>query len=88
MDAAVEKLKKNAGEIAEFLHGANPKNWPKDTLVSLLMAHGGHHIAQIDAVLAKDYNAEASTWEAMKKHIYTIADALAGGIVEQFPKKF
>jgi len=88
MDAAVEKLKKNAGEIAEFLHGANPKNWPKDTLVSLLMAHGGHHIAQIDAVLAKDYNAEASTWEAMKKHIYTIADALAGGIVKQFPEKF
>ncbi len=87
-DAAVEKLKKNATEIAEFLHGANPKNWPKDTLVSLLMAHGAQHIAQIDAVLAKDFGSEATTWEAMKKHIYTIADALAGGIVKQFPKKF
>ncbi len=87
-DAAVEKLKKNAEEIATFLNGANPKNWPKDTLVSLLMAHGGHHIAQIDQVKAKDYGAEATTWEAMKKHIYTIADALAGGIVKQFPKKF
>ena len=87
-DAAVEKLKKNAEEIAVFLNGANPKNWPKDTLVSLLLAHGGHHIAQIDAVVAKDYVAEASTWDAMKKHIYTIADALAGGIEKQFPKKF
>ena len=87
-DAAVEKLKKNATEIAEFLHGANPKNWPKDTLVSLLMAHGGHHIAQIDAVTAKNFGTEATTWEAMKKHIYAIADALAGGIVKQFPKKF
>lgn len=87
-DAAVEKLKKNATEIAEFLNGANPKNWPKDTLVSLLMAHGGHHIAQIDAVTAKNFSSEATTWEAMKKHIYTIADALAGGIVKQFPKKF
>ncbi len=86
--AAVEKLKKNAEEIAEFLHGANPKNWPKDTLASLLIAHGGHHIAQIDAVMAKDYGSEATTWEAMKKHIYTIADALAGGIEKQFPKKF
>jgi hypothetical protein len=87
-DAAVEKLKKNAEEIAVFLNGANPKNWPKDTLVSLLLAHGGHHIAQIDAVVAKDYVAEATTWDAMKKHIYTIADALAGGIEKQFPKKF
>jgi len=87
-DTAVEKLKKNAEEIAGFLSGANPKNWPKDTLVSLLLAHGGHHIAQIDAVMAKDYGAEATTWEAMKKHIYTIADALAGGIEKQFPKKF
>ncbi len=86
--SAMEALKKNATEIAEFLHGANPKNWPKDTLVSLLFAHGGHHVAQIDAVVAKDYGAEATTWEAMKKHIYTLADALAGGIEKQFPKKF
>lgn len=87
-DVAVDKLKKNAEEIAVFLNGANPRNWPKDTLVSLLLAHGGHHIAQIDAVVGKDYGTEATTWEAMKKHIYTIADALAGGIEKQFPKKF
>jgi len=87
-DAAVEKLKKNAEDIAVFLNGANPKYWPKDVLVSVLLAHGGHHIAQIDAVMAKDYGAEAATWEAMKKHIYTIADALAGGLEKQFPKKF
>lgn len=87
-DAAFGMLKKNAEEIAVFLNGANPKNWPKETLVSLLIAHGGHHIAQIDDVAAKDYTAEATVWDAMQKHIYTIADALAGGIEKQFPKKF
>ena len=87
-DAAVNKIKKNADELAAFLNSANPKNWPKDTLVSLLVAHGSHHIAQIDAVVAKDYGTEATVWENMKKHIYTIADALAGGIEKQFPKKF
>lgn len=87
-DAAVGKIKKNADELAAFLNSANPKNWPKDTLVSLLVAHGGHHMAQIDAVVAKDYGTEATVWENMKKHIYTIADALAGGIEKQFPKKF
>jgi len=87
-DAAADKLKKNADEIATFLHSANPKNWPKDTLLSLLIAHGAQHMAQIDAVVAKDYGAEAMIWGNMKKHIYTIADALAGGIEKQFPKKF
>ena len=31
---------------------------------------------------------EARTWEAMKTHIYTIADALVGGIAKQMPEKF
>jgi hypothetical protein len=52
------------------------------------MAHGGHHIMQIDQVIMKDYAAEAATWDTMRMHIYTIADALAGGIEKQFPKKF
>ncbi len=85
--AATDKLKKNAGDIATFLSSANP-NWPKETVLSLLMAHGGHHVAQIDAINAKNYASEAQTWDAMKKNVYVIADALADGIVKQFPKKF
>jgi hypothetical protein len=86
-NASVDKIKKNATEIATFLSSANP-NWPKETLVSLLFAHGGHHIAQIDAINKKDYSSEAQTWESMKNHMYMIADALGNGIVKQFPKKF
>ncbi len=86
-DAAVDKLKKNAEEIATFLSSANP-NWPKETLVSLLLAHGGHHIAQIDAFAEKNYASEAQTSDAMVKHINMVADALGKGIVKQFPKKF
>ena len=85
--AAVEKLKKNAEDIATFLSSANP-NWSKQTVLGLLMAHGGHHIAQIDQVKSKDYSAEARTWDNMRKHIYRLADALTDGIVKQFPKKF
>ena len=85
---AADKMKKNADEIAAFLNGANPKNWPKETLASALLAHVGHHMAQIDQISAKDYTGEADTWEAMKKHMYVIADVLADGIVKQFPKKF
>jgi hypothetical protein len=85
--ASIDKLNKNADEIATFLSSANP-NWPKGTLLAALAAHGGHHVMQIDAIHAKDFLAEAKVWDVMKKHIYVIADVLADGIVKQFPGKF
>lgn len=85
--SATKNLTANAMEIASFLSGANP-NLPKNTLVGLLSAHGGHHIAQIGQIQKKDYNAEAATWSAMKSHMYVIADALTSAIAKQFPDKF
>ncbi|MNO65257.1 hypothetical protein D3C76_560050 [compost metagenome] len=85
--AATNDLVSNAKEIASFLSGANPY-LPKDTLVNLLSAHGGHHVSQIDQLAAKDYAGEAKTWHAMREHILMIADALAGALVKQFPDKF
>ena len=86
-DAAVKNLTGNATEIAKFLSGANP-NLPFDTLNGLLLAHGGHHLQQNQQLKSKQYAQEAQTWEAMKKHMYVIADALAGAIAKQFPTKF
>lgn len=77
----------NAQEIAAFLSGANP-HLPKETLVSLLAGHGGHHITQINQLQKHDFSGEAETWGAMKQHMYMIADALVGGIAKQFPDKF
>jgi len=87
MDEARKQLKANAESIAAFLSFANP-NWPRDTLNALLLAHGAHHLQQIDAIGRKDFAAEAEIWGMMKHHMYMIADALAAGIVKQFPKKF
>jgi hypothetical protein len=86
-DAAYESLGRNASEIARFLSGANP-NLPFDTLNGLLLAHGGHHVQQIQQVHRKEYMDEARTWDAMTRHMYVIADALAGAIAKQFPKQF
>ena len=83
----MKTLTDNAGEIAVFLSGANP-NLPFDTLNGLLLAHGGHHIQQILQLHDKQYQREAQTWEAMKGHMYVIADALAGALAKQFPAKF
>lgn len=86
-DAAVKDLLKNAGEIADFLSGANP-NLPRDVLLGLLTAHGSHHVQQTEEFRRKDFDAEAKTWAAMTHHMYVIADALADGIAKQFPDKF
>lgn len=85
--AAVDKLGSNAAEIATLLSGANP-NLPKDAVLGLLQAHGGHHIAQIQQLQAADFAGEAKTWSDMTRHMYIIADALGGAIAKQFPEKF
>jgi hypothetical protein len=84
---ATQSLTSNAEEIAIFLSKANPY-LPKDALNGLLLAHGGHHIQQIQELKDRKYDAEAKTWENMKTHIYQIADATADALAKQFAKKF
>ncbi len=73
--------------VTVFLAGAN-SHWPVDTLRGLLTAHGAHHVQQIQQLRDKQYSAEDKTWASMTKHMYVIADALAGGLAAQFPEKF
>jgi hypothetical protein len=84
---ATTLLLNNATEIASFLSSANP-NLSKDAVEGLLQAHGGHHVAQIQQLQAKDYAAEAQTWTDMTQHIYVIADATADALAQQFVEKF
>ncbi|TDF81575.1 hypothetical protein [Pseudomonas sp. H9] len=84
---AVNELTGNAKALATFLATANPY-LPEATLNTMLAAHGGHHIAQIDELGKKDYKAEAATWKHMREHILGLADALTAALVKQFPDKF
>ncbi len=84
---ATESLTKNAEDIAAFLSKAN-RNLPKDDVYGLLLAHGGHHIQQIQELKNANYEAEARTWEEMKAHMYVIADALTQALAKQFANKF
>ncbi len=86
-DAAITKAMQNANEIAAFLSQANP-HLPKDTLIALLTAHGGHHVAQNQQLKKKQYAEEAKTWEHMRGHMFVIADALGDALAKQFPDKF
>lgn len=85
-DTAFQQLVDNANAIAQFLGSANP-HWPVDTVKGLLVAHGSHHVQQIQNFAARDFEQEAKTWTVMKDHMYVIADALTNGLAQQFPDK-
>ena len=85
--AAVNKLTKNATDIAAFLSSANP-NLPKGTVYALLVAHAQQHIKSIEATAKKQWDVEADMWDPMVKHIYTITDAVADAVAKQYPDKF
>ncbi|MGH8190474.1 MAG: hypothetical protein ACREP2_03405 [Rhodanobacteraceae bacterium] len=84
---AMQDLATNGSEIATFLSSANP-NLPDETVKGLWMMHVNDHKTQIDEMMANAPEAEqAKSWAEMQKHANTIADALAGGIAQQFPSK-
>ena len=85
--ASLKDLTQNAGDIADFLSGANPY-LPRETLFSLLSAHGAHHVSQIQQIHDGQYQQEAKTWHAMRQHMLVIADALTNALAKQFPETF
>ena len=76
----------NAADIATFLSGANP-NWPRATLLEML----NHHLALTtrEAVnrLQKNWTDDVSNFDNIFTQAMQMADALADGIVKQFPTK-
>lgn len=77
----------NADEIATFLAAANPA-WPVDTLKDMMRAHLDQTLAEATARLTGDWNADVAAYDEIHVHILHMADTLADGIVEQFPRRF
>ncbi len=86
-EAALARLASNADAIADFLSQVNPY-LQKDTVRSLIAAHGAHHVLQINQYKAKDYAQLKETWPMMRQHVYVIADTLMTALTKQFPDKF
>jgi hypothetical protein len=87
-EAADKKWYKNGDEIAEFLSGANPKYWPRKVLTEMMYTHLAHTKDAVVAKLNKDHTAAITAYDKGHDHILMMADALADGIVKQFPGKF
>jgi len=81
------KWHQNATQIADFLSKANP-NWPRATLVDMMNKHLSTTTDEVVARLTKNWDGDVKAFDAVYDHILHMSDALAEGIVKQFPDKF
>lgn len=78
----------NATDIAKFLSGANPKNWPEKTLQSALFTHLDQTLSEATHQLKGDYAASMKDYDGAMDHMLMVADILSKGIEAQHPSKF
>jgi hypothetical protein len=79
---------RNANQIADFLHAANPRRWPRAEMRTMMKTHLDETLAEAQHRLAGDYAADVRDYDAVHHHILAMADALSDGIVAQFPGRF
>jgi hypothetical protein len=84
---ADRKWHDNATAIADFLSKANP-NWPRATLVDMMNVHLSTTTNEVVARLQKNWDEDVRAYDAVYDHILKLSDALADGIIKQFPEKF
>jgi hypothetical protein len=78
----------NATDLAKFLNGANPKNWPEPTLQTALFAHLDQTLNEASNELKGNYSASIKDYDQAMTHMLMVADVLSNGIIAQFPAKF
>jgi hypothetical protein len=81
------KWQQNATAIAGLLSKANP-HWPQATLAEMMKTHLSTTTDEVTARLTKKWDEDVRAFDAVYHHILKMSDALAEGIVKQFPEKF
>lgn len=78
---------RNADEIAGFLSSANP-NLKTEAVKELLDMHLKMVADDVNASLAKDWDARIVSIDNGVTHIIVMADLISDAVVKQFPEKF
>jgi hypothetical protein len=88
MKTASDAWYANAREIADFLHKANKRNWPRGEMRAMMKIHLDETLKEATDRLNGNFAADIRDYEAVHRHILEMADMLSDGIVKQFPSKF
>lgn len=88
LENAIARWYENADDIAEFLHAANPENWPLDEMKAMMREHLDLTLQEAVTYLNGDYAASVAAYDQVHVQALEMADMLSDGIIRQFPKKF
>jgi hypothetical protein len=77
----------NANDIADFLAGANPRFWARDTMRAAMKAHLDQTLAEASHELTGDYAGSVANYDEIHHHILGMADVLSNGIIRAFPDR-
>ena len=76
----------NAAEIATFLSGANP-NWNKEAVLAMLNEHLTLTTEELTTRIEKKWAENTAVFDKIYDQALMMADAMADGIIKQFPNK-
>jgi hypothetical protein len=79
---------KNGDDIAVFLAGANPKNWPEAAMKAEMKMHLDLTLKEALNRFGGKYAEDIKDYDEIHAHILKLADTLTSGITAQFPDKF
>jgi hypothetical protein len=88
LDKALAAWQANAKEIADFLSGANPSNWPTSATEPMLKTHITQTTTYAVDLLKGDYAKAIKDYDTAEQHMLMLADVLSKGVIAQFPQKF
>jgi len=78
----------NGNDIADFLSGANPRNWPRGEMRTMMKTHLDETLKEAVDRLNGRFDADIRDYDAVHLSILEMADMLSDGIVAQFPGRF
>jgi hypothetical protein len=87
-EEATKRWYANSDDIAVFLGGINPNNWPSADMRAMLREHLDTTAQEVSAGLKKDWGSDIKAYDKLHWQILKMADVLSSGVVRQFPDKF
>lgn len=85
---AQARWRKNADDIAALLASVNPRYWKLAAMKSEMRQHLALTTQEAVARLQGRWAADVAAYDRIHRHILHLSDALADGLVKQFPNRF